>query len=118
LDENLYKIWVNNIKVGDEVAVELDGLDYHGHIIYRICNVTKILSGRRIFVSFNNIKFVDGKAVNVGMFTIPRRIVPVTDEIRAKVERETLLTELFGFNLGVLTTEQLKEVHKIWLARK
>jgi len=106
-----YKNWLDNLQVGDKVAVEHI---YGGTTLYRIAHVERITPTKQIKVSGDETKLKDGAQVgNNNSWMHSYYLKPITKEVLEAIEREKLLARISKYNWRELGTEQLREIKKI-----
>jgi hypothetical protein len=97
--------WLESLKVGDEVAIDLP---HHGYSIEKITNVTKT----QICTKFSRYRKKDGRSIGSADW-FARNIEPVTDRIRNMVARSSLAIKLKKQSFSALTLDQLQRIQEI-----
>lgn len=105
------KEWLDSLKVGDEVAMDVGS---YGFRRYSIATVTKITPTRRISTS-NNLTFnADGSSYGRrDSWSSRTYLEPVTDKILEHNFRSSFIGTLKSFKFEELTTEQLRSIESI-----
>lgn len=103
--------WLDSLQIGDKVAMDIGS---YGYSRYSIATITKVTPTRRITTSngrvFNANGSEYGKGSNWGSGTY---LEPVTNDIRERILRNKLISELKEINFEGLTTEQLLSIQSI-----
>lgn len=103
--------WLESLKVGDTVAMNVGSFGYRKYVITEI---TKITPTRRMETKNGYKLGNDGCEMGKkDAWTPTREIVPVTDEILKDIKRSELLFKLSSIKLEKLDTEQLERIYDI-----
>lgn len=103
--------WLDNLQVGDEVAVLYPGYRSDS---YGISKIQKITPKRR-FTLENQLVFTpDGEEYRKRTaWDMKKQLVPVTDTILESIEFRTLVSTFSDIVPEKLILEQLRAIHKI-----
>ncbi|PLS18999.1 hypothetical protein CVD28_00940 [Bacillus sp. M6-12] len=103
--------WLDNLQVGDEVAMNVGS---YGYSRYKKATITKITPKRR-FTTSNGMTFNPDGTEYGKKDTWSRRsnIEPVTQEISDHIEQTELLNVIEATKFKELSLEQLRGIHAI-----
>jgi len=100
--------WLENLKVGDKVAIEFYNM---GKTWYRISAVEKITETGRIKVKDIDRHFIDGQITrDCGVHTT---LVQITDDILLNIEKRKIIVKINKLDFEKLPIEKLRQINKI-----
>lgn len=106
------KAWLEGLKEGDQVAMNVGS---YGYPNYKIATITKITPTRIIKTDDGRVFNSNGRERgSTSKWGRNVSIEPVTATLFEKIERNHLITKLSRMKLEELPTELLQKIYKAW----
>lgn len=111
MQQNERQEWLDNLKVGDKVAMDLGSFGFRN---WTITEITKITPTRRMETKngykLSNNGYEMGKK---DAWTPSRKIVPLTEDILNEIKKKKLLSNIDNTDFKSLSIDKLEKIYKI-----
>jgi hypothetical protein len=109
LDTKEKQEWLDGLKVGDIVAVKR--YSPTGNHEYSFRRIEKITPTRRMTVG--GVVYKNGEEMGCNGWSVPRDIIPATEEIASEITRKTILREISKFDFSSLDNDKLLSLYDV-----
>jgi hypothetical protein len=101
--------WLQSLSVGDEVGI---CKSKYGNDYYSIKKIEKITPTRRFIVDGNTYN-KNGNKMGMTIWDGTNEIIPITDNVKKIIHRNTMLSKIRSFDLEKLKYEDIINIYDI-----